>query len=87
MHFDQGPSHCKLFSDKRGGELEETAFVDDKLPFVSGEIDLCPLIRLLLENITNYHRPHECGCFLTDSCDNILQIVQLIDVTTLLIQS
>lgn len=45
-------------------ELEETAFVDDKLPIISGlsgAIDLCLIIRLF-EKISNYYWLHDSLC-------------------------
>lgn len=51
-------------------ELEETTFVDDKLPIISGlsgAIDLCLIIRLF-EKISNYYRPHDCECVCVCVC-------------------
>ena len=96
MNFDQG-SHPSAndFLRRRGGELEETVFVDDKLPFVSGlsaAIDLCLLIRSLFEKISNYYRPHDGGSvnvcvdsFLTDNYDYTTG--QIMQPTTAFIES
>lgn len=93
----RGPPTANDFLGKEEGnwkERQETVFLDDKLPFVSGAIDFCLLIRLLFEEISNYYNPYDCACvcvysmcvfvvcFLTDSCDNTtLQISQSFDVS------
>lgn len=48
--------------EEKWKQRQETFFIDDKLPFVSGAIDFCLLIRLLFENISNHYSPDDCVC-------------------------
>lgn len=57
----------KLLSQDRGGVFMISIFFF--FFGVSGAIDLCLLIRLLSQEISNYYKPHDCDCMCVQFLD------------------